>query len=166
MAKTTNAAKDMVRHLNTASASDAGVMAQDIPIKVSAYNTKTIRSADAREGEEKIPAFDSVDHWLRFLAQSVPLQLGIADPFRLARDTGRINTIRQALGAGSLSCELTAANVAAMVKGLELLGFECGQILQACHKVGQLATAATYDADHAHNLTAALCRRVLNIARP
>lgn len=166
MAKTTNAARDLVRHVATASASDAGVMAQDIPIKVAAYKTITVRSADAREGEEQIPHFASVDQWLAFLAASVPLQLGVPCPFRFTRDLGRINTVRHALGSNALACPLTADNLAAMVAALDLLGFECGQMLQACQKVGQLATAAVYDAAHVHALTGGLVRRVINLVRP
>jgi hypothetical protein len=166
MAKTQNAARDMVRHLSTASAALAGVEAQDVPIKVAAYKMKIVRSHDAREGEETLPAFDNVDQWLIFLAESTPLQLGLPDLFRLARDTGRINTIRQALGANALACQLTPDNLAAMVKALDLLGFECGQILLACKKIGQLATVATCDDKRADLLAKAVIRRVLNLVRP
>lgn len=166
MAKTTNAAKDMIRHLNSTSAALAGVEAQDLLIRVAEYDTKTVRSADAREGEETIPAFASVDQWLSFLARSLPYQMGEPDPLRLVRDLSRINTIRHALGRSALDCELTSTNLAATVKALELLGLECGQILLACKKVGQLATSATHDNARAQELAAAVCRRVLNLVRP
>ena len=166
MAKTSNAAKDMIRHLTTASAALAGVDAQDIPIRVAEYATKTVRSADAREGEEQIPAFDSVLDWLLFLANSLPLIMGEPCPFRLSRDLGRINTIRRALGSNALGCPLTPDNLAATVRALDLLGFECGQILLACKKVGQLATSATHDNARADLLAKAVIRRVLNLVRP
>lgn len=167
MAKTNNAAKDMVRHLATSSAAVAGVEVDfDLPIRVAEYATKTVRSADAREGEEQIPAFDSVEGWLAFLAKSLPYQMGEPDPIRLIRDLSRINTVRHALGRPALDCELTGTNLAATVKALELLGFECGQILLACKKIGQLATSATHDTQRAQELAAAVIRRVLNLVRP
>lgn len=166
MAKTTNAAKDMIRHLST-SAAVAGVAVDfDLPIKVAEYATKAVKSADAREGEETIPAFDSVDLWLAFLASSLPYQMGEANPMRLIRDLSRVNTIRHALGRPALDCELTGTNLAATVKALELLDFECGQILLACKKIGQLATSATHDTKRAQEMAAAVCRRVLNLVRP
>lgn len=166
MAKTSNAARDMVRHLNTTSAALAGVEAQDLPIRVAEYDMKTVRSIDAREGEEQIPAFASVDHWLSFLARSLPYQMGEANPMRLIRDLSRINTIRHALGRAALDCELTPTNLPATVRALDLLGFECGQILLACQKIGQLATSATHDTARADLLAKAVIRRVLNLVRP
>ena len=71
-----------------------------------------------------------------------------------------------ALGSNALGCQLTPDNLAATVKALDLLGFESGQILLACRKIGQLATSATHDTSRADLLAAAVCRRVLNLVRP